>query len=442
MLTPFHPFTRYRMDPIRRLWWRWGKLNFALLLSIYLDAPSASADTLSGIVVDAETNSFIRGAIVTLDKQVTITDDQGYYAFNNLGRVLRIRATGFRRFEANALNVVNPAIIKLTPFTVKGLYLSVYGIGTDAIRQPALAVAETAGLNSVIVDLKGDTGLIPYPSHIPLAAAAGSLKVRTIGDLASLVSSMKKRGFYMIARIVVFKDSFLARARPAWAVHNRDGSLWKDPAGVSWIDPFQTEAWNYSIDIAQEAAESGFDEIQFDYARFPDALGLVYAQPASPANRIGTIVKFLETARHHLENYNVFLSIDVFGYVCWNQNDTQIGQRLEELSDTVDYISPMLYPSSFQFGIPGYRDPVADPYAIVYNSLARARHRTIFSRVQYRPWLQAFRDYAFDRRKFGDAEIRAQTKAAQDAGALGWMLWNPRNVYSTDGLLNNGASNF
>ena len=150
---------------------------------------------------------------------------------------------------------------------------------------------------------------------------------------------------------------------------------------------------------------------------------------------MAAITGFLQQARERLRPYNVFLAADVFGYICWNRNDTYIGQRLEEIAAQVDYISPMLYPSGFQFGIPGYRNPIEAPYAIVFNSLKTAGERIQGYPVRFRPWLQAFRDYAFDRRRFGAAEIGAQIKAAEDAGAVGWMLWNPRNTYSTEGLV-------
>ena len=143
---------------------------------------------------------------------------------------------------------------------------------------------------------------------------------------------------------------------------------------------------------------------------------------------------FLTEARRRLVPYNVFLSADVFGYVCWNRNDTLIGQRIEELAPLLDYVSPMLYPSSFQFGIPAYRNPVAHPYEIVYLSLEQARQRTGLPATRFRPWLQAFRDYAFDRRPFGGDEIHTEISAAEAFGSGGWMLWNPRNTYSADGL--------
>jgi hypothetical protein len=192
--------------------------------------------------------------------------------------------------------------------------------------------------------------------------------------------------------------------------------------------------WDYNIQIAIEAAQYGFDEIQFDYVRFPDALDLQLSMPNTEENRVKAISEFLMEAKKRLRPYNVFLSADIFGYVCWNPNDTFIGQKLEELIDLLDYFSPMLYPSGFQYGIPGYRTPVANPYEIVYLSLKRAQKRSNLPSIRFRPWLQAFRDYAFDKRCFQGEEIRSQIKAAEEFGSHGWMLWNPCNIYSQDGL--------
>jgi len=167
--------------------------------------------------------------------------------------------------------------------------------------------------------------------------------------------------------------------------------------------------------------------------RFPDAPGLKFSKPIDMKSRLAAIAGFLTEARRRLTPYNVFLAADIFGYVAWNRNDTHIGQRLEELAPIVDYISLMLYPSGFQFGIPGYRNPVAHPYEIVFLSLQSARARGIPS-IRFRPWLQAFRDYAFDRREYTGTEKRAQISAAEKFGSDGWMLWNPRNQYTADGL--------
>jgi hypothetical protein len=218
------------------------------------------------------------------------------------------------------------------------------------------------------------------------------------------------------------------------AVHNQAGHIWTDREGLAWTDPFRHEVWDYVLGVAEEAARLGFDEIQFDYLRFPDEPGLVFSKPATEANRVAAISGFLAEAARRLTPYNVFVAADVFGYVLWNANDTDIGQRLEDLAPHLDYISPMLYPSSFQYGIPGYANAVAAPHEIVNLSLRNAQKRTGLPALRFRPWLQDFRDYAFDHRVFGAAEIGAQIRAAEEIGSDGWMLWNPRNNYSAAGL--------
>lgn len=285
-----------------------------------------------------------------------------------------------------------------------------------------------------MVDVKGDRGIVAYPSRVPLAVAIGAERPRLIPGLKALVDWLHAQGIYAIARIVVFKDNVLAHARPDLAVKTVDGVVWHDSEHLAWTDPFNHDVWDYNIGLAIEAAGAGFDEIQFDYVRFPGAPGLVFSHRSTQISRVAAISGFLGLARRRLAPYNVFISADVFGYVCWNLNDTDIGQTLAAMLPEVDYLSPMLYPSAFRYGIPGYRDPVAHPYSIVLRSLQRALDRAGVPPTRLRPWLQAFRDYAFDRRTFGAEQIRAQINAARTAGVDGWMLWNPRNVYTSEGL--------
>jgi hypothetical protein len=389
----------------------------------------------TGLVVDAVTAQPIVGAVVTAGDALVTTDRTGTFELRSTAATIRVRAIGYRR-AALALNGITqePLRVALTPFRPKALYLSFFGIGDRHLREQALALIDATELNALVIDVKGDNGKIPYQSAVPLAAAVGAQSPRTVSDVRGLLARLHEKGLYAIARIVVFKDAPLALGRPDLGVKTRAGVLWSDRENQAWTDPFRREVWEYNLDLAVEAAANGFDEIQFDYLRFPDAPGLVYALPSTQASRVSAVVGFLAEARRRLAAYDVFLSADVFGYVCWNLNDTMIGQRLEDLAPLLDYVSPMLYPSSFQFGIPGYRFPVAYPYEIVHLSLERAQQRTGLPPVRFRPWLQAFRDYGFDRRAFGGAEIRAQITAAERFGSHGWMLWNPHNVYSPDGL--------
>jgi hypothetical protein len=413
-----------------------GRLAAAALLIFGALIREAAAATYAGSVVSATESRPIPGAIVTLQGRPVETDGDGVFRIDGDGpNVLSARAIGYGRVEIPVSERSEGALaIRLPELRPKALYLSIYGIGDRSLRERALELADATEINALVVDVKSDYGKIPYASSIALAGEAGALSNRTIRDEQGLIESLHARGLYLIARIVAFKDRTLGGARPNLTVKTPDGGVWLDREKSAWLDPFRDEARNYVLDVAVEAARIGFDEIQFDYVRFPDAVGLRFARPSNLASRIDAIDEFLAEARRRLVPYNVFVSADVFGYVCWNRDDTMIGQRIEDLAPLVDYVSPMLYPSSFQFGIPGYRQPVEHPYEIVRRSLERARERTGLPAVRFRPWLQAFRDYAFDRRAFDGPAIRSEIRAAEDFGASGWMLWNPANVYGRDGL--------
>lgn len=406
----------------------------AILAAILLAASARGAD-LAGRVIDAATGHPLEDAVVTLQNQVAQTGKDGRFRLECGGDRLGVRAPGYRRDEIKIdCQKGEEPEIGLDPFAPKALYLSFFGIGHAALRQSALNLIEETELNALVIDVKGDRGLIAYKSAVPLAAEAGAQKFVTIRDIRGLIASLREKGIYTIARIVVFKDDPLASAKPQWAVKANGGTVWRDREDLAWTDPFLKEVWDYNIDIAEEAARNGFDEIQFDYVRFPDAPGLGFSMPNTEENRVRAVNGFLAQARERLIPYNVFLAADIFGYVCWNLDDTGIGQRLESLPPLLDYLSPMLYPSGFKYGIPGYPYPVENPYQIVRLTLKRAAERTGLPGVRFRPWLQAFRDYAFDRRVFSERQIRAQIQAAEDSGADGWMMWNPQNLYSDEGL--------
>jgi len=417
-----------------------GKRGRDVLLFVFalffLPAAGPAADYPGLKVVDYQTGQPVLGAKVTLDHEVLLADAQNLFPLAKSGGKIRVRAHGYQRIEQALPDSLPPGphTIRLMSLHPKALYLSFYGVGEKALREPALKLIDETELNSLVIDVKGDRGWIPYKSAIPLAAEVGATKITTVRDMPGLMKSFKERGIYTIARIVVFKDNPLATARPAWAVKGPGGEVWKDRESLAWVDPFRKEVWEYNIQIAVEAAQQGFDEIQFDYVRFPDSSSPRFSQASTEESRVKAVSGFLQQAYQRLLPYNVFVAADIFGYVCWNLNDTNIGQKLESLVTPVDYLSPMLYPSGYQFGIPGYRNPVTNPHEIVYLSLKKAQERTNHPSIRFRPWLQAFRDYAFDRRAFNGREIRDQINAAEKFGSQGWMLWNPGNVYSAEAL--------
>lgn len=321
---------------------------------------------------------------------------------------------------------------------VKALYMTFYAIGSQDYRDHVFGLIEDTELNAVVIDVKGDRGYVAFPSRLALAEEIGAQDVLTMKDIDEVMAYFKAKGIYTIARIVVFKDDPLAQARPDLAVRDgRSGGLWVDNEGLAWTDPFREEVWDYNIAIAREAAGKGFDEIQFDYTRFPTdgyVAGAVFSRPPTDESRQAAIQGFLARAGQALKPLGAKVALDTFGYTSWRDDDMGIGQRLEDLAPLVDVISPMVYPSTFADGIPGYANAVAHPYEIVFYSLDKAMERVADTGVEIRPWLQDFPDYAFDRRPYTALDVLAQKRAAYDAGASGWMLWDPRVKYSRGAL--------
>lgn len=319
---------------------------------------------------------------------------------------------------------------------VKGVYLSSHAAGSASYRERIFDLVANTEINALVVDVKGERGFTTYASEVPLAKEIGAAGRPTVANFADLMSQFRQRGLYVIARVVVFKDERLATARPALAVLDAGtGGLWRDSKGIAWADPFREEVWDYNIALAKEAARLGFDEIQFDYIRFPTDSGSArFAQPSTMANRVAAINGFLARARVELQPLAVKESADLFGYTVWQQGDLGIGQKLEDMARFLDVVSPMLYPSTFGSGIPGYRPGVAYPYEIVVQSVSRAVSRLNGMPVTVRPWLQDFPDYAYDLRPYTASEVSAEIRGARDGGAAGWMLWNPQVSYTREAL--------
>ena len=393
--------------------------------------------SVSGRVLDPDGRP-LKGASVVADGKEVRADADGLFSLGALPSNVPLVVKFPGRDKVTVAPTRAALDVTLRPRAVKAAYLTYYGFADSAIRGRVLDLVARTELNAVVIDVKGDRGWIPYRTEIPLALAAGAQGPVILKDFDGMLAELRARGTYTIARIVVFKDNVLAHQRPDLAViDTRTGQPWIDREQLAWVDPFRREVWDYNIAIAREAARKGFDEIQFDYVRFPTDGRLAaarYAKPNTKENRLLTIAAFLDRARHELGAMGTFVAADVFGYTAFNENDTDIGQRIEELAPHLDYICPMVYPSGYQAGIPGYHNPVANPYQVVHESVRLIRKRAGGAQVQVRPWLQDFKDYAFDRRIFGVPEIRAQIKAAGDAGGIGWMLWNPKNDYTEAAL--------
>src|SRR5882724_9040364 len=399
-------------------------------VSEYLGRPVARAPEpprptwpkmVSGQILD-ESRAPLEGASVVIGGVEHRTDAEGRFTVEGHppDALLLVKRPGFSKVTLSPTPAAIEVVMK--PHMVKAAYLTYFGIGHKEIRGRVLELAARTELNAVVIDVKGDRGWIVYRTEVPEALAVGAQGPATLKDFDGLMADLKARGIYTIGRIVTFKDNILANSRPDLAIiDTRTGKPWIDNEKLAWVDPFREEVWKYNVAIAREAAKKGFDEIQFDYVRFP-------------------IAGFLGRARRELGPLGVYVAADVFGYTAFNANDTDIGQRIEELAPHLDYFCPMVYPSGYQMGIPGFRNPVQHPYEVVHESVRLIRQRASSAKVRVRPWLQDFKDYAFDKRIFGVTEIRAQIKGADDAGAVGWMLWNPRNDYTAGALRQKEAS--
>ena len=355
---------------------------------------------------------------------------------------LIVKRPGYAKVIVEPTVLKGPLEIVMRPQVIKAAYLTYFGFGDRGIRGRVLDLIDRTELNAVVIDVKGDRGWIIYPTRVEQALAAGAQGPATLRDFDAMMADLKARGVYTVARIVTFKDNILATARPDLAIlDTRTGKPWIDRENLAWVDPFREEVWAYNIAIAKEAIDRGFDEVQFDYVRFPTDGKLQaakYARPVTRETRLPTIAAFLERARKELGARGAYVAADLFGYTAFNANDTDIGQRIEELAPHLDYICPMVYPSGYHVGIPGFRNPVQNAYAVVRESVRLIRTRAAHTPARVRPWLQDFKDYAFDRRIFGVSEIRGQIRGADEGGGSGWMLWNPRNDYTRAALREKG----
>lgn len=322
------------------------------------------------------------------------------------------------------------------PSEVKGVYLTAWNAANPGFLAGILNLIDRTELNAVVVDVKDDSGRVTIATDEATAVAAGAVRP-FLTDPQAFTADLHERGIYAIARIVAFKDPIVAPANPDWAVHSAGGGIWRDWNGVAWLNPYNREAWDYVIRIARAAAEAGFDEIQFDYVRFPTDGDLSATRyPGADGRAYQQVVAdFLAHAREELAPYGVLVSADVFGLVTSVRDDMGIGQRLEEIAGATDYVSPMLYPSHYERGNLGLPNPDAMPYETIYRSLVDARDRILAAgldtRTAVRPWLQ---DFSMGH-TYGADEVRAQIQATYDAGYTSWMLWNAANQYTEAALL-------
>jgi hypothetical protein len=329
-----------------------------------------------------------------------------------------------------------------TPIPVKGIYMTSYVAGTKDWRENMVKMIDETELNSVVIDVKDYTGRIAFEVSDPVLKATGAVDNR-IPDIKEFIDYLHSKNIYAIARISVFQDAYLVKKRPDLAVKTKSGAVWKDYKGISWLNPVSKEVWDYTIKISKEAEAVGFDELNFDYIRYPSDgnmkdIVLPYAEGVkTKAGSIKLFFKYLSENLADSENLpagrQVPLSVDLFGFVTTHTDDLNIGQILEDAVPYFDYICPMVYPSHYPKTYMGFSNPADHPYEIISLAMASSTERLLAASStpsKMRPWLQNF-----DLGATYTAEmIRKEKQAVYDSGLTSWLLWDPANKYTRGAL--------
>ena len=326
------------------------------------------------------------------------------------------------------------------PDTLRGLYVNRWAALGRKLDN-LIGVAKRTEVNALVIDVKDDRGFVLYRSNVPLAREIGADTAdghwMSSSKLRAVLDTMVAHNIYPIARIVVAKDPLLAKKNLDLAIKRKsDLKPWLDKNGKPWLDPHQRVVWQYAVDLAREAHELGFSEVQFDYVRFPDEKRLIAETVYPLANgrtRAQVIRDELGFVRAALKPLGMRVTADVFGLTATDTTDMGIGQRWEMFIDQVDVVLPMIYPSHFARGTYRLRNPNARPYETIDHALkdAIARSDSIPNAALIIPWYQ---DFTLGAPKYGAAQIRAQMKAGYDNGFQSWILWNPSSNYTLAAL--------
>lgn len=316
------------------------------------------------------------------------------------------------------------------PGHVRGIHLTSWGAGSAKLRRQTIAKIKNSVVNAVAVAVKETDGKVYIPG-VPLAGKYGTYTA-AISRPEEMLADFKAEGLYTIARVVAFHDRLLPKSRPDLAVKTPSGAPWRANNGATWVDPYNREVWDYIVDVARRAAELGFDEIQFDYIRYPtegDTSLCRYSKPHDSRSGVANLAAFLSYARKRVPK-EVKISAAIFGLTTSSKGDMGIGQSIHSLAENTDYIYPMMYPSHYNPGEYKIKNPDAEPFKVIDRGLSDARERLGFDFDKVRPYLQ---DFSL-RHDYGPHEVRAQLIAARRNYVGSWILWNPSNRYSWGAL--------
>lgn len=331
--------------------------------------------------------------------------------------------------EATTTEPIKPIHIQ-TPLPVKAIYMTSWVASTRDWRENLVDFINKSEVNSIVIDVKDYSGHVLFDTGDAEIKSIGAEEVR-MNDLKEFINVLHKDSIYTIARITVFQDPIYSKKYIGQAVQHSHGTLWKDRKGLSYVDPGSEQYRNYIVRIAKASEHIGFDEINFDYIRFPsdgNMLDIVFPISGNRSKQ-DVLESFFKNLQQDLTDIGVPRSADLFGMTMNNKDDLNIGQVLERTLPYFDFISPMVYPSHYPSGFHNFKNPADHPYEVVHLAMTSGAERAIAassSPLKLRPWLQDFNLGA----TYDAEKVKAQIQATYDAGLTSWMIWDPGNKYT------------
>jgi hypothetical protein len=317
------------------------------------------------------------------------------------------------------------------PATVRALYVNRWATQSPKRMKRFIAIADSTEINGLVLDMKDEFGLNYISRDTTVTRNAG--RGGSVPKLREMLDTLRAHGIVSIARLVVFKDSVAARMNPTRTIRKPDGTPWRDKQGLAWVDPYDPVIREYNIRVAEEMARVGFDEIQFDYIRFPEPYPSLPKQifpDAKGVSKPQALQDFLKAACARINAAGARCTADIFGLVTTVRGALEIGQEWEKISPAVEVVLPMTYPSHYPRGSFGVARPNADPETIQRVAIAKAHDRDIALGIKtpehVRPWIQAF---TLGAPPYGPDQITAQKNGIYAAGYDGWVLWSPGSKY-------------